>query len=116
MSKKLTIGSLKQESSTFIKTAEFPAVAANNTETFIEIQQRNKHFNVKPEKNTTLLDAALNQHINLDHKCKKGTCGRCRVKVLNGDDVITSVNALEHKKLGSETDTGYRLACQAVFI
>jgi NAD(P)H-flavin reductase/ferredoxin len=49
----------------------------------------------------TLLDAALNHHVDLPHDCRAGSCGTCRVQVVGG-----SVEG------GETSEPGYVLACQ----
>ncbi|SDI49367.1 2Fe-2S iron-sulfur cluster-binding protein [Alteribacillus bidgolensis] len=115
MTNKLTIGSLKPGSSAFNRKFESSSVPAQTSENFIEIQQHQNTFKIKPDRNNTVLNSALNQEFELDYKCKKGTCGKCRVKLLKGNSMLTSVNEAEKKKLGKEIDANYRLACQAVF-
>ncbi|SDZ77928.1 2Fe-2S iron-sulfur cluster binding domain-containing protein [Thalassobacillus cyri] len=119
MIKKLTISSLKPGSTA--NTANFNQKEKSKSAPFqpakkqLEIEQHGSNYKVNPVHNVTVLDSALNQKINLAYKCKKGTCGKCQIKVLKGDTLITSVNDREQKKLREKTNDGYRLACQAVF-
>lgn len=115
MKKQLTIGSLKPGRTTFYQTLEKSPAPSEPVKNWIEIEQHQSRFQVKTAQNKTLLDTALNQNINLDFKCRKGTCGKCRVKVLEGGSLLCPVNDAEQKKLGEEIDDGYRLSCQAVF-
>ncbi|WP_158734905.1 2Fe-2S iron-sulfur cluster-binding protein [Alteribacillus sp. YIM 98480] len=115
MTNKLTIGSLKPGKPAFNKTLESSSAPPQASEDLVEIQQHQKTFKIKPERNNTVLHSALNQRINLDYKCEKGTCGKCRVKLLKGKNMVSSVNQAEKKKLGNEIDSNYRLACQAKF-
>ncbi|WP_083270628.1 2Fe-2S iron-sulfur cluster-binding protein [Bacillus marinisedimentorum] len=112
MTKRLTIGSLKQGSKPSFERKTFSSSPEKKP---LEIEQHRSHYQVMPVRNKTVLDSALDQNMKLDYKCKKGTCGKCQVKVLNGKDLITSVNDAEQKKLGTLSRNGYRLACQAVF-
>lgn len=116
--KKLTIGSLKPGSPASYDQEVKKETASSRTEKKqqqLEIEQHGSKYKVTPVHNVTVLDSALNQKINLDYKCKKGTCGKCQINVLKGDTLITSVNDREQKKLRGKIDDGYRLACQAVF-
>jgi ferredoxin, 2Fe-2S len=79
-------------------------------EKIIVVQDENI-FEISPAKGK-LLDAALNQGKSIKYKCRKGTCGQCTVQVLQGPSLSTP-NEQEHKKLGSQLSSGYRLACQA---
>ncbi|MDB5652107.1 MAG: ferredoxin-NAD reductase [Hyphomicrobiales bacterium] len=49
----------------------------------------------------TLLDAALHHHVDLPHDCRAGSCGTCRVQIVDG-----SVEG------GETSEPGYVLACQ----
>ena len=42
-------------------------------------------FSFMAERNTTLLDAALKENINLPHGCKSGACGTCIANVIEGN-------------------------------
>lgn len=77
----------------------------------IIIQQGKAEFEIVPAKGK-LLDAALTQGKPVQYKCRKGTCGQCTVKVLQGPR-LSAPNEQEHKKLNNELNNGYRLACQA---
>ena len=41
------------------------------------------------DENQTILDAAYNNNISIEHSCKNGRCGVCIADVLNGDTSIT---------------------------
>ncbi|MDN3019733.1 2Fe-2S iron-sulfur cluster-binding protein [Paenibacillus sp. BSR1-1] len=77
----------------------------------IVIQQGSQKFEISPAKGK-LLDVALNQGKPIQYKCRKGTCGQCTVKVLQGP-TLSQPNEQEHKKLANALNNGYRLACQA---
>ncbi|WP_240374084.1 2Fe-2S iron-sulfur cluster-binding protein [Bacillus piscicola] len=125
--KKLTIGSLKAgqagySTSTVARAPEAPVRAPERRETVqktavpqLKIEQHDKQFHVERVPRQTVLETALQQNIPLDFKCKKGTCGRCRVKVEDGMSLISTPNDAERKRLGTESQQGFRLACQSVF-
>jgi 2Fe-2S ferredoxin len=116
--KKLTIGSLKQNymsrtvSSDQSVYMEKPVV--NHTNRVLGIQQNERYFQVKVKKGESILGAALQQNIGLDYSCKKGTCGKCKVKVVNGSAYLQPANKLEEKKLEHLIQCEFRLACQAI--
>ncbi|PEQ95945.1 hypothetical protein CN481_02965 [Bacillus sp. AFS006103] len=85
----------------------------NHFENIIVVQGSDT-FEITPAKGK-LLDAALNQGKPIKFKCRKGTCGQCTVKVLQGPG-LSKPNEQEQKKLGNEVNNGYRLACQAVIL
>ena len=58
-----------------------------------------------------VLTAALRQHLNLPHSCKGGSCGTCRVRVLQGQ-----FDYPHGRPIGidaAEAEAGYALICQA---
>ena len=59
------------------------------------------------------MDAALEQNVYIDYKCRKGVCGKCKVKLVNGSTNLQPANSLEEKKLHYLIQSGFRLACQA---
>ncbi|MGC5324305.1 2Fe-2S iron-sulfur cluster-binding protein [Brevibacillus sp. SYSU BS000544] len=82
----------------------------------IRLIQHGQEFVVTPTSGQTLLEAALNQTIPLDYKCQKGTCGRCTVKIMEGQSQLERPNQVEHGKLGNQLLNGYRLACQSLIV
>ncbi|MHC0037757.1 2Fe-2S iron-sulfur cluster-binding protein [Pseudoneobacillus sp. C159] len=77
------------------------------------LQQNGQRYEIQPVKGK-LLDAALNQGQSLKYKCRKGTCGQCTVRIINGTG-LSMPNDLEKKKLAGGIAGGLRLACQAEF-
>lgn len=77
----------------------------------IIVEQNGNKYEITP-KQGSLLDAALNQGQPIQYKCRKGTCGQCKVKVIQGAG-LSPANEQEVKKLGNDVGNGYRLACQA---
>jgi ferredoxin len=62
----------------------------------------------------TILKASKEQGVKIKSLCKRGICGLCKVKVLEGN--VSEINDKERKKLGEENiKQGYRLACMATF-
>lgn len=60
------------------------------------------------EAGSTLLDAALASGLTLEHGCRTGRCGACKVRVLDG----ASVPLLDEPSLtGDEVDAGWILTC-----
>jgi ferredoxin, 2Fe-2S len=77
----------------------------------IIVEQNGNRMEIYPVKGK-LLDAALNQGKPIQYKCRKGTCGHCKVKVFKAQG-LSAPNEQEKKKLKNEITNGYRLACQA---
>src|SRR3989339_497545 len=66
---------------------------------------------VQVEAGTTIMEAAAKAGVNLGNSCGgKGVCGKCRVRVLNGN-----IHADKHSigiLSGDEIKEGYVLSCQ----
>jgi len=58
----------------------------------------------------SVLAAALSANLNLAHDCKSGTCGTCRVKLIEGE---ITYREEPMGLLPEEAEAGYVLACQA---
>jgi ferredoxin-NADP reductase/uncharacterized protein YcbX len=58
---------------------------------------------------TTILEAALSAGVALDHGCRAGVCGRCKVKLLGGEVAIDADFALTPEQRAA----GMVLSCQA---
>jgi ferredoxin, 2Fe-2S len=118
--KRLTIGSLKYESVIKkVDSIESPVVIEKKVtkkanEAVIEVEQNQKSFHIQVKKGQPILEAALEQNLPLDYSCKKGTCGKCKVKIIKGSTNLQPVNSLERKKLSRLVEREYRLACQAI--
>ncbi len=113
-----TVGSLKpaqvQSSLSNIKIPETISVKRTSSKPEITFSQNKTSYSILPQKNYTLLDAALEQGKTIDYKCTKGSCGRCVVKILNGQSHLSRLNDKEKEKLKEATEEGYRLACQVI--
>lgn len=62
-----------------------------------------------PYKKPTILDAGLDDGINLPYSCKGGVCTTCRAKLLEGEVEMDCNYGLED----SEVEQGYILTCQS---
>lgn len=62
------------------------------------------------EAGETILQAAVKAGVNIDGNCAgMGTCGKCKVKIIEGDK--ETVNDHHHKLSENEIEAGWRLAC-----
>lgn len=57
---------------------------------------------------TSLLDAAKNQGLVLEHSCRTGRCGACKAQVIKGE---TQILKAEESLEASEIDSGFILTC-----
>jgi ring-1,2-phenylacetyl-CoA epoxidase subunit PaaE len=64
---------------------------------------------VMPRSGQSLLDAALQNHLDAPHACKAGVCSTCRARVIEGETEMLTNHALEDY----EVRLGYVLTCQA---
>jgi ferredoxin, 2Fe-2S len=113
--RKLTVGTLKAvPNKTEILNIGVEVVSIKEEKLKIKVNQNNKNFIIKPMKGQTLLDAAVSQGQSIDYKCKKGTCGKCTVKVIEGSSCLEDPTMQEQKKLDIYLHSGYRLACQSI--
>ncbi|MGB0838495.1 MAG: 2Fe-2S iron-sulfur cluster-binding protein [Chitinophagales bacterium] len=79
-------------------------------ESAVQITVQNKQYNVIVELEDNILNAALNQGIDVPFSCEAGVCSTCRAKVTAGE-----VNMMEcHSLSDSEIEEGYVLTCQAI--
>lgn len=62
-----------------------------------------------------LFEAARREGVPIPTACVgRGTCGLCRVKVLDGEDALSPLNPIERRHLGTNYFiTRLRLTCQA---
>ncbi|MDO4637601.1 MAG: 2Fe-2S iron-sulfur cluster-binding protein [Lautropia sp.] len=63
-----------------------------------------------PMTTVTVLDAALDNHMDVPYACKAGICSTCRARVLEGEVDMLVNHALED----GEVSQGYVLTCQCV--
>ena len=60
----------------------------------------------------TILESALRHNIALPHLCKKGICGKCKIKIEVGE--YASTEDANNTLTATEQAQGYVLACQSV--
>jgi ferredoxin len=111
--KTLTVGSLISKNRQMIPSEEIPK-EIDVQPASIRLRQNQSYFEVVPRPHQTLLDAALEQKQFIDFKCRKGTCGRCKVRVTEGASLLHPPHEKERIKLQHSLAQEYRLACQAM--
>lgn len=80
---------------------------SNSTEATVTLDGATRSFRM-PKAGTSLLDAALEAHIDAPYACKAGVCSTCRARVLEGEAEMAINHALEDY----EVCQGYVLTCQ----
>jgi ferredoxin len=76
----------------------------------VNLKARNQEFNYQCAGSQTPLTAARNEFIPIPTGCRRGGCGICKVKVLDGkyeQDLLRSHAALSDEELAN----GFALAC-----
>ena len=114
--KKLTIGSLKYNSierSLSMNESVSIQKASVSLSKVVSIKQNQRYFQIEIQNGQSILEAALMKNVPLDYKCKKGTCGKCKVQLVDGNLNLQPTNELEERKLRHLIQSGFRLACQA---
>lgn len=110
-----TVGSLVPKNSRYVEV-KIPKQTMAKKEPLqkIVVFQHEKQFEIQQSKGQLLLDAALQQRQVLEYKCRKGTCGICKVKMVQGASDLLPPNEKEQKTLKHALNEGYRLACQSI--
>lgn len=80
----------------------------------IELKGRTKQKKVDAIIGMSILELALKNEVDWGFSCTRGTCARCRCKVISGMEYLSEPNEAEEYRLDPEEfDEGYRLGCQA---
>ena len=69
-----------------------------------------QNITCEAEAGDTILQAAVKAGVNIDGNCAgQGTCGKCKVKIVEGD--LSECVDHHHRLSQNEEEAGYRLAC-----
>ena len=85
-------------------------VNTGSDQTKVKITTDYEDFEISVPKNTTLLDAALSQKIDVPYSCQGGVCSSCIGKITEGTATMLQNNILSDGEIAE----GLILACQAV--
>lgn len=78
----------------------------------IIVKNRGKHMAVSCRRGQSILDALTGSNVHIDFPCAgKSTCGKCRIRVLEGDIAVSREDNSFFSR--DELESGYRLACTA---
>ena len=83
--------------------------AAGSNETTALITLDGATRTITTTKDTTILEAALQNDMDAPHACKAGVCSSCRCRVIEGEVEMAANHALEDY----EVEKGYVLSCQS---
>ncbi len=89
------------------KNTSIKAEAINNGFE-VSFTQSNKH--AKAAEGESILDVAENLDVDIDSSCRAGSCGSCKVKLLEGQVEMDVDDGLED----DDKENGYVLACQSI--
>ncbi|MGE4610824.1 MAG: 2Fe-2S iron-sulfur cluster-binding protein [Paracoccaceae bacterium] len=87
--------------------SEDAASLQGSTEATVTLDGMTRTFTM-PKDGVTLLQAAMENNMDVPHACKAGVCSTCRAKVLEGEVEMVANHALEDY----EVEQGYVLTCQ----
>ena len=90
------------------RTTAAKSAAGERCEVSVTLDGATRSF-FMPREGKSLLDAALENHIDAPYACKAGVCSTCRAKVIEGETEMLTNHALEDY----EVRLGYVLTCQA---
>lgn len=91
------------------KINQFQKNSSTQTNITIKVDGRSFEFEQPLNSNTTILDAALKERLDLPFACKGGMCCTCKAKLVEGLVDMDVHWGLEH----SEIERGYILTCQS---
>tara|TARA_R110002110_G_scaffold211304_1_gene423990 strand:- start:11448 stop:12521 length:1074 start_codon:yes stop_codon:yes gene_type:complete len=83
------------------------AVAVKQTQVSVTLDGAT--HNIEMSKDTTILEASLENALDAPYACKAGVCSTCKCKVLEGEVEMVANHALEDY----EVKNGYILSCQS---
>ncbi|MCB0278341.1 MAG: (2Fe-2S)-binding protein [Calditrichaeota bacterium] len=83
--------------------------------TYIEPNGKETHIETTADQKSSLLDIALDNHIELDHACGgNAACSTCHIKIMDGMDQLNEIDDIEEDLIdfAEDADLKSRLACQ----
>ncbi len=92
--------------------AETPVISVNGSkagEELVTIRYRKKEYKVKVPVNSSILEAALDENIDLPYSCQSGMCTACMGKCTSGKVQMSDPDGLSD----NEVKKGYVLTCVA---
>ncbi|MBC6401136.1 MAG: ferredoxin--NADP reductase [Ekhidna sp.] len=89
------------------KTSPKNIIDVDNKESKVAILLDGKEFSITVKKSASILDAALDNDLDMPYSCQSGLCTACRGKCLEGKVSIDKAEGLSQDEL----DEGYVLTC-----
>ena len=81
-----------------------------NDMTNVKIMMDGEDFDFEMKKSETILDAALENDIDLPYSCQSGVCTACQGKLISGSDDMDVSDGLSDEEISE----GYILCCQSI--
>jgi uncharacterized protein YcbX/ferredoxin len=82
----------------------------NENKKTVQIHYQGSDIKAQGDDQQLLLDQAEQAGISIPHSCRSGKCGRCKVKLINGEVKILNDEGLYQ----SEKEAGYILPCSTI--
>jgi len=81
----------------------------------ITLKGRTIERSVYPTIGASILQHADKHKVDWSSNCRRGTCARCRCRVIEGAEYLSQPNKAELARLEpEEIEAGFRLGCQAI--
>ena len=79
---------------------------------------KNKNINLEVEKGISVLEACLENRVQLYHTCGgNASCSTCRVRILKGEEYLSKIEAAEAAILDAfDLKPPHRLGCQTLIL
>ena len=81
-----------------------------NDMTNVKIMMDGEDFDFEMKKSETILDAALENDIDLPYSCQSGVCTACQGKLISGSVDMDVSDGLSDEEISE----GYILCCQSI--
>lgn len=112
----LNKGMIRAGDEVIVLATKDPVQYASQSESLTESKQsvqmyyQDSEITVTGDNQQLLLDQALDAGVTIPYSCRGGKCGRCKVKLVEGEVAILNNEALSNEELAQ----GYILACSCI--
>lgn len=81
----------------------------------VQVSAGHRQCEIEMEASESLADRVDDSGIKFPFGCRSGSCGVCRVTVLEGEDLLQPPLAVEEDTISRCEEPGVRLVCRAKF-